>query len=79
MKLWLITQDENRGYDTYDGAVVAAESEEAARLILPSEYGGWKDAFSDWASSPDKVVAVLIGEAAPDVEAGVILASFNAS
>src|SRR6266550_3316382 len=33
MKLWLISQYVNAGYDTYDSAVVAAETEEEARLI----------------------------------------------
>jgi hypothetical protein len=43
MKLWLISQDVNTGYDTYDSAVVAAETEEQARLIHPSQYAdaGW--------------------------------------
>jgi hypothetical protein len=37
MKLWLIAQDEkNVGYDDYDSAVVAAETEYAARCIHPS-------------------------------------------
>ena len=38
MKLWLISQTENEGYDTYDSAVVAAETENAARLIHPSSH-----------------------------------------
>lgn len=36
MKLFLISQSKNRGYDTYDSAVVIAESEEDARLIHPT-------------------------------------------
>jgi hypothetical protein len=40
MKLWLISQSENNGYDTFDSAVVAAETEEEARLIYP---GDWND------------------------------------
>jgi len=31
MKLFLISQDENDGYDTYDSAVVCAKDEEAAK------------------------------------------------
>lgn len=33
MNLYLISQDVNNDYDTYDSAVVAAESEEEARGI----------------------------------------------
>ena len=35
MNLYLISQNRNNGYDTYDSAVVAAESEEKARMIRP--------------------------------------------
>ena len=38
MKLYLIKQDDNCGYDTYDSAVVIATSEEEARQIHPSTY-----------------------------------------
>lgn len=51
MKLWLITQQEATGYDTYDSAVVLAETEEAAKLIHPSGYFEWKEkpgAKSGW-------------------------------
>ena len=45
MNIYLIWQNENRGYDTYDSAVVVAEDEESAKLIHPSTYGEnpWKD------------------------------------
>ena len=77
MKLWLITQTESGGYDTYDAAVVAAETEAAARNINPSDDWGRKWSLS-WASSPDNVVASYIGEAKEGTEEGIILASFNA-
>ena len=38
MKLYLIKQATNCGYDTYDSAVVIATSEEEARRIHPSTY-----------------------------------------
>ena len=38
MNLYLISQDINTGYDTYDSAIVAAESEQAAREIHPSGF-----------------------------------------
>ena len=37
MKLFLISQDKNEGYDTYDSAVVVAESEKEAREVLHEE------------------------------------------
>ena len=38
MKLWRISQDKNNGWDTYDSAVVAAETEEEARGIYPDNW-----------------------------------------
>lgn len=38
MKLYLLSQDINDGWDTYDSCVVCAKSEEEARLIHPSEF-----------------------------------------
>ena len=38
MKLWLISQNVNQNYDTYDSAVVAAETEEEARGIYPDNW-----------------------------------------
>ena len=43
MKLWLISQSANDRWDTYDSAVVAAETEEDARNTYPDK-GGWDDA-----------------------------------
>jgi hypothetical protein len=48
MKLWLISQDVNRGYDTYDSAVVAAETEDEARRIHPASHYEWDDARRVW-------------------------------
>jgi len=39
MKLWLISQSENNGWDTFDSAVVAAETEEDARHTYPDNWG----------------------------------------
>lgn len=78
MKLWLLSQKDNTGYDTFDSCVVAAETEEDARTIHPAEgqYKTWY--WSEWANTPDSVQVKLIGEATPGAERGVILASFNA-
>ncbi len=77
MKLYIISQDENNGYDTYDSAVVCAENEEEARNIDPSGQN-WRENWSEWCSSPNQVEVMYIGEAAPEVEKGVVLASYNA-
>jgi len=80
MKLWLITQDVNRGYDTYDSAVVAAEDRDAARLIDPSNRG-WDrpwNSYDSWCQSPQQVAVEYLGEAKNGTKEGIILASFNA-
>lgn len=84
MKLYFISQSDNNGYDTYDSAVVAAESEMKAAKIHPGSDKEYFNAHSDWgiyggwANSYKSVDVVYIGEAAPNMESGVILASFNA-
>lgn len=75
MKLWLISQTVNRDYDTYDSAVVAAETEDDARLIVPHGQG-YKGQRS-WAD-PEDIIVEHIGEAIIGTPAGVVLSSFNA-
>jgi hypothetical protein len=77
MKLFLLSQNENNGCDTYDSAVVAAEDEESAKQInIDSSL--WGSEYSSWCSSPDKVNVEYLGEAAEGILSGIILASFNA-
>ena len=92
MKLFLISQNVNRGYDTYDSAVVAATDEEAARRIHPGDEsyiyseGRWyyidfsgtlqKAYTPDWAPSPKDVQVKYLG--VTNREVGIVLASFNA-
>jgi hypothetical protein len=76
VKLWVISQDVNDGYDTYDSAVVAAETEDEARGIYPGgSLLSW--VVRDW-TTPENVTVRYIGEAAADVVPGVVIASFNA-
>lgn len=71
MKLFLISQDCNTGYDTYDSAVVAAKDEESARNVSVSSYDAW--------ASPEHVDVEYVGTAKPGTKAGAaICASFNA-
>lgn len=71
MNLYRVERTDRVGYDEYDSVVVAAESEDEARTIQPSEYGG------AWAP-PDALDVDLIGIAKEGTERGVILASFGA-
>lgn len=51
MNLYRLSRKERIGYDTFDSAVVAAESEQDARTIHPSQYvthhknGKWMGTF----------------------------------
>lgn len=56
MNLYLISQDQNSDYDTYDSAVVAANNEDEARYTHPSpastfrwhaEYNRWEMLCND--------------------------------
>ena len=76
MNLYLISQSENDNSDTYDSAVVSAESEKQARNIHPSgEVGHWAN-LATWAT-PDEVKVKLIGVSNSN-ECEVICASWNA-
>jgi hypothetical protein len=82
MKLYLLSQDFNSGYDTYDSCIVAAKNEEDAKNIHPyesifPESNMWKN-DRVWAGSPENVTVELIGTAIKGTKPGVILASFNA-
>ena len=76
MNIYLLSQSDNRGYDTYDSCVVYAESEDAARLIMPSRYAEFGG--GSWASSSIGVEVDYLGTDALATRAGLILASFNA-
>lgn len=84
MNIYLISQNENNGYDTYDSAVVAAKNEEQARNTNPSDFNGtelmnWKDdIYGSWCSKPEKVKVTLLGTAVEGTPWSVLCASFNA-
>lgn len=74
--LYLLTQNENNEYDTFDSCVVCAEDFVTAQRISPS--GRFDN--RTWASSPDNVTAVKIGTAHEDIEIGsVVISSFNSA
>lgn len=79
MNIYLLTQSDNTGYDTYDAVVVVANSEEEARNINPGSSWGNEDEYPTWANSPETVDVTLLGlYTGNDKEAGIILESFNA-
>jgi len=82
MKLFLVSQNQNNDYDTYDSFVVACETEDEARNKHPWGYQmtqeHWCETFSDWCSSVDYVNVKYLGEADKSLEKGVVCASFNA-
>ena len=74
--LYLVSQDLSDNYDTYVSVVVVARSVREAGLIYPG-YVVWDG--GTWRRVEDVDVKVeLIGKAAPNIESGVICASFRA-
>jgi hypothetical protein len=72
MKLWELSQTINEAYEAYDGVIVAAETENDAREIFPtktSEQRNW--------CQPGDVVVKYLGEAAPGIDAGVVMTSMG--
>lgn len=79
MKLFLISQDQNDDFDTYDSAVVAASDEETARRMNPDSGKPMMDENNKrWCNGPEHVTVRYLGEATGDVEQGIVCASFNA-
>ena len=77
MNIYLISQTVNDEYDTYDSAVVCAESEESAQTIHPYSKQSPSDDYGDWCDPADVTVKYL-GIATPHLPKGVICSSFNA-
>lgn len=92
MKLWLISQNVNNNYDTYDSAVVGAETEDEARNIYPDHWdckwsgskwlwhlddGRVLDYGSKSWTSPDNVSVEFLADGY-EGPAGTVVASFNA-
>jgi hypothetical protein len=94
VNLYLISQTVNSDYDTYDSAVVAAETAQQAQETHPSSHYRWHDdawwfVYSDgreshWGkqlsnwAAATEVVVKLLSQADTTLPAGVICASFNA-
>lgn len=84
MNIYKVSQTGNDDYDTFDSMIIIAETEEDARWTRPG-WSSWDEmscekkfwAIGDW-YWPEECIVELIGEALPEMEAGVVLASFNA-
>ena len=80
MNIYLLTQDVNVDWDTYDSAIVCAESEAEAVKFHPDGtfFDSMWRAKCDWTKTSSDVKCKKIGVADKSIEKGVILASFNA-
>ena len=82
MNLYRISQTDVESYDTYDSAVVAAESAVMAATMhpdgdyIPVEDRRW--GWGGWTNDPSLVTVRYIGVAEEGTQRGVICASFNA-
>ena len=78
MKLYLITQNTVRDWNTYSSAVVAARSPVTARRIHPDGSGeGLMRDRTTWVNNPALVTAEYIGTATRGSIEGVICAACN--
>ena len=79
MNIYRISQDQNRGYDTYDSAMVIANNEDEARSIKPGG-SSWDDIYGSWCRSPENVTVEFIGIVTNSdfFESQIICASFHA-
>lgn len=80
MNIYRLLRSGNTDYDEYVGAIVAAESEEDARMIHPDgsiNETTVNTSYPDWVP-PNQVIVKLIGVAANGIERGVIMDSFLA-
>ena len=80
LNLYMIYQEVNNRYDTYDSAIVCAATEDEAKLIHPNEdEHSWdNESYSySWCKVED-VKVKLIGTAVKGSTKGVVLASYNA-
>lgn len=48
MKLYLVKQNINTGYDTYDSFICAANSEDEAKRMNPGGFRKWSDSKNCW-------------------------------
>lgn len=72
LNIYKLSQDKNTGWDTYSDCVVVAETEEAARMVNPSQLA--MDPDYAWVA-PEFVKVQYLGVARDGLEAGVVVVS----
>ena len=84
MKIWLCENLgwadmgwNNSGFEVFDAIVIAAKTEEAARAYRPTNPNRHEE--DHWPLDQSLVRIKCLGEAAPDIEAGYIIGSYNAT
>ena len=77
MNIYLVEQDENIGYDTYNSFICVAIDKDNASKLNP-DGSGWGNSWTAWCGSPSDTAVTLIGKAKHNDEERIILASFNA-
>ena len=90
LNIYLLTQNTNRGYDTYDSCMVVAPDEAMARLLHPrgdrywnGRRWAWVDETPGYAdeagwTNPDNVKVEHVGVTLAGRPVGVLCASYNA-
>lgn len=81
MKLFLISQTQNRNLDTYDSAIVCAEDEAQAKRMSPSGESIFMEDARKWEidawCKEEFVMCEYLGEAKDGLKLGVVCSSFN--
>jgi hypothetical protein len=82
LSLFLVSQNKNNNYDTYDSFVIACEDKDVARHANPKDGAAmteedWSYPYSSWCSSPRHVKVTYLGAADPSVKRGIVCKSFN--
>ena len=81
MNLYLLEQNINNNWDTYDSMIIcAADPDEAVEMSYRGFIAKYKDNHHDWVMYNCKhhIEVTLIGKAIPTLGEGLVLASFNA-
>ena len=71
MKLFRLHQNINTSYDTYDSAVVVADSAEEAQKIHPCGGSSDFDMYDTWVVRPGLVKVMYLGEVVGEPDSAI--------